>query len=135
VEVAAVVALGVLFCIVPTVICAMKDKWAFAIFCFIGAWLGVGTVLGIVGSFRLAKPGSWWARRFYSNDPEKLNRSNERFPEVALRMNPTWRSAQPANAFLYEPPPPPNPQDSEWDGDFEDADPITRRALRKQGGL
>lgn len=44
-------------------------------------WTAIGAlvipVIGIVGGFRLAKPNSAWARRFYGE--EKLRRARERF--------------------------------------------------------
>lgn len=47
-------------------------------------WMGaISIVIGgpfvtIFGATRLAKPESWWARRFY--DPTKIYRSRTRFP-------------------------------------------------------
>ena len=60
-------AFGLLF----SVACAAKGKWMMGI---------VGVVVppvSIVSSIRLAKPQSWWAKRFYSD--AKLARSRERF--------------------------------------------------------
>jgi hypothetical protein len=37
-----------------------------------------GPFVTIFGAARLAKPNSWWARRFY--DPTKISRSHTRFP-------------------------------------------------------
>lgn len=34
-------------------------------------------IVWMIASFRLARPSSWWARRFYG--PEKLRRAKERF--------------------------------------------------------
>lgn len=66
------VVLAVFF--VPGVVTALKGRLAlFAVGFFVGlVWLW--------GAFRLGKPNSPWARRFYS--PEKLDKSRERFPEV-----------------------------------------------------
>ena len=49
---------------------ALKGKWGvFALgFLVWPAW--------VLGAIRLAKPDSWWARRFY--DEEKLRRARER---------------------------------------------------------
>lgn len=44
-------------------------------------WLAVGSFFGIPfcwwAAFRLAKPGSWWAERYY--DDQKMNRAIKRF--------------------------------------------------------
>jgi hypothetical protein len=55
-----------------TTVCALKGKPWFAI-------LGVLLfgIFGIVGAIRLAKPHSWWARRFYG--VAKQRRSWDRF--------------------------------------------------------
>jgi hypothetical protein len=34
----------------------------------------------LIAAFRLARPGSWWARRFY--DEEKLRRARTRYPDA-----------------------------------------------------
>ena len=39
-------------------------------------WLLAGSIW-VVAAFRLARPSSWWARRFYG--PDKLKRAEERF--------------------------------------------------------
>jgi hypothetical protein len=73
VEVAlAIVVLAV--CFVPGAITALKGRLAlFVVGFFFGpVWL--------VAMFRLGKPNSPWARRFYS--PERLDKARERFPEV-----------------------------------------------------
>jgi hypothetical protein len=58
--------------IVLALVCAAKEKF----------WLALGSLLiwpiGAVGAFRLAKPHSLWARRFYRD--ERLKRSNGRYP-------------------------------------------------------
>ncbi len=35
--------------------------------------------VGIIGAIRLAKPGSWWARRYYPARPARLARAERRF--------------------------------------------------------
>ena len=55
------------------VICVLKKKIIMAI---ISAVIG-GGVIQTIGALRLAKPESWWARRFY--DEVKLQRSRERY--------------------------------------------------------
>ncbi|MGA8114675.1 MAG: hypothetical protein WCA46_13500 [Actinocatenispora sp.] len=65
-----VVAISVLY-IVPIVICGLKGKQnmiTLGVF-FHPVWW--------VCAIRLAKPASWWARRYYG--PEKLARADERF--------------------------------------------------------
>ncbi|HWL32524.1 MAG TPA: hypothetical protein VNP89_02865 [Gaiellaceae bacterium] len=52
------------------VICAMKGKWGMV---FGGVVLHL---LWYVGAIRLAKPNSWWARRFY--DASKLATAQSR---------------------------------------------------------
>jgi hypothetical protein len=47
-------------------LCALKGRRAYAV----GNLLVVGTLAGWFGAARLAKPESWWARRFYG--PDKL---------------------------------------------------------------
>jgi hypothetical protein len=49
----------------------LKGKWMTAVF---GV---VIPIVAIVGALRLAKPGSWWARRYY--DEQKLTRARKRF--------------------------------------------------------
>ena len=73
------VALGVIFVVVfagvllvaPAAICWLKGKrwWA---------TLGLVTMWHWVPAVRLAKPASWWARKYYAGD--KLARSHARFP-------------------------------------------------------
>jgi hypothetical protein len=60
----------VAFLIVPSVICWLKGKKLWAVFGFITLWHWIPV-------FRLAKPDSWWATRYY--DEEKLVRSRGRF--------------------------------------------------------
>jgi lysyl-tRNA synthetase class 2 len=58
--------------IVLALVCAAKEKF----------WMALASLLvwpiGAVGAFRLAKPHSLWARRFYRD--ERLKRSRERYP-------------------------------------------------------
>lgn len=66
VGIASTIVLGVM----PSVICWLKGKRRWAVIGFFSAW-------HIVAAFRLAKPESWWARRFY--DDAKLEQSRVRF--------------------------------------------------------
>ena len=74
-----VIAIAALW-IAPIVINWLKGKKVFAVlavFAFVGL---VPLVIAWVGTVRLAKPGSWWSRRYY--DEDKIRRSRERFYEV-----------------------------------------------------
>src|SRR5437763_9948690 len=65
----ALIALAWLSC---SALCAFKGRRGYAV----GNLLVVGTPVGWAGAARLAKPGSWWARRFYG--PEKLEQAKRR---------------------------------------------------------
>jgi lysyl-tRNA synthetase class 2 len=82
---AAVGAGGVLG-IVLALVCAAKEKF----------WMALGSLLvwpiGAVGAFRLAKPHSLWAHRFYHD--RRLQRSRERYPDAGADSSP----AEPAPA-------------------------------------
>lgn len=43
----------------------------------VGAGLLVGGIVWMITMWRLAKPDSWWARRFYG--PDKLDEARERY--------------------------------------------------------
>jgi hypothetical protein len=66
------VALWLILIVGPATVTALKGHWIL----FIAGFLTVGIVWWIA-MFRLATPGSWWARRFYK--AEKLARSEERY--------------------------------------------------------
>lgn len=68
-----------LFVLVPGVVTALKGQWLF----LVAGILVVGLVWLIV-AFRLARPGSFWARRFY--DDGKLRRAQARYgrPDTSL---------------------------------------------------
>lgn len=65
------VALWVVF-LIPMTVTALKRHWIL----FAAGWLVIGSVWWIA-AFRLARPDSWWARRFY--DYEKLARARQRY--------------------------------------------------------
>jgi hypothetical protein len=67
--------------LVPIVICILKRKLIMAIMS-----LFTTGIVAIVGASRLAKPDSYWARRFY--DPAKLERARQRFPDRAEYVPP-----------------------------------------------
>jgi hypothetical protein len=56
----------------PMVVTALKGQWAL----FAAGWITVG-VVWLIAAARLARPGSWWARRLY--DPRKLARAQARY--------------------------------------------------------
>jgi hypothetical protein len=60
---------------VPAVICLLKGK-------MITAGIGVAYIpLGVVGAIRLAKPDSWWGRKWYRPTSGRDTRSRRRFGE------------------------------------------------------
>ena len=65
--------------VVPPVVCWLKGKRLWATLGFITGWHWIPV-------FRLAKPSSWWARKYYTRD--KLARSNARFPNDAIPRTP-----------------------------------------------
>jgi hypothetical protein len=62
-------------CLTPAVITALKGQWVL----FGAGFLFLGMVW-VIAAFRLARPKSVWARRFYG--PEKLARARARYPEA-----------------------------------------------------
>lgn len=62
-------------CLSPAVVTALKGHVAL----FIAGFLTLGLVW-VIACFRLAKPNSSWARRFYGE--EKMRRSHQRYPEI-----------------------------------------------------
>lgn len=58
--------------VAPATITALKGQWAL----FDAGWLTLGIVWWIA-ALRLARPESWWARRFY--EPRKLARAQARY--------------------------------------------------------
>ena len=65
--------IGVVFHICYTILCLLKGKLALGL---IGLPL---PLVALLGAIRLAKPSSFWARRFYS--PRKMARAGDRFGE------------------------------------------------------
>jgi hypothetical protein len=61
--------------LMPAVVTALKGHLAL----FVAGFLLLGLVW-LIAAFRLARPNSFWARRFYG--PEKLERSQARYPDV-----------------------------------------------------
>jgi hypothetical protein len=72
VAVAYTVALFAVLIVAPLVVTALKRQWLL----FVAGWLTIGLVWWIA-SLRLARPDSWWARRFYG--PDKLARAQRRY--------------------------------------------------------
>lgn len=73
---------ALLIVLVFAVICLLKGKIMLGV---IGA---VVSPLALVGAIRLAKPASWWAKRYYVSKPRKEERSFARFgPAYDARWN------------------------------------------------
>jgi hypothetical protein len=70
------VALFTVLIVAPLTVTALKRQWLL----FVAGWLTIGLVWWIA-SLRLARPDSWWARRFYG--PEKLARAQRRYGAAA----------------------------------------------------
>lgn len=72
VQIAYVVALVVVLLVGPSTVAEMKGQNILAS----TGWLtkGIGPM---IGAFRLATPGSWWARHFYG--PRKMARAEARY--------------------------------------------------------
>ncbi len=62
-------------CLTPAVVAALKGH----VVLFVAGFLTLGLVW-VIACFRLAKPNSPWAHRFY--DEEKMRRSRQRYPHV-----------------------------------------------------
>ena len=62
-------------CLAPAIATALKGHLAL----FVAGFLTIGAVW-LIAAFRLARPSSPWARRWY--DDEKMRRSRERYPTV-----------------------------------------------------
>jgi hypothetical protein len=76
-QIAYVIALGVVLFVGPSTVAEMKGQEVLAG----SSWLTMGAGPWI-GAFRLATPGSWWARHFYG--PRKMAKSEERYGEDEL---------------------------------------------------
>lgn len=76
VAIAYAIGLWTVLFVAPLIVTALKRQWLF----FVAGWLTVGLVWWIA-SLRLARPSSWWARRFYG--PEKLARARARYGPAA----------------------------------------------------
>lgn len=74
IAIAYAVGLFTLLIVAPLTITALKGHWLL----FVAGWLTIGLVWWIA-ALRLARPGSWWSRRFYG--PQKLARARARYPE------------------------------------------------------
>lgn len=72
VAIAYTIGLWVVLIVAPATITALKGQWAL----FAAGWLTLGTVWWITAP-RLARPKSWWARRFYGRN--KLARAQRRY--------------------------------------------------------
>ncbi len=71
-----VIAVGLwLLVLVPGFVTAPKGQWL-----FLGVGLLVGGLVWLIVAFRLARPNSFWARRFYGE--EKLRGSQARYGAI-----------------------------------------------------
>lgn len=70
------IGLWVVLIVAPATITALKGQWAL----FAAGWLTLGMVWWIAAP-RLARPESWWARRFYG--PDKLSHAEARYGATA----------------------------------------------------
>lgn len=61
--------------ILPAVVTALKGRYGLLLVGF----LVPGIFVWVIGALRLARPSSFWARRFYSAD--KRARSDARYPQ------------------------------------------------------
>jgi hypothetical protein len=59
--------------LILSVICLLKGKVITGV---VGTLIGV---IAVVGAVRLAKPGSWWARRCYAHRPRRAARAADRY--------------------------------------------------------
>jgi hypothetical protein len=63
-----------LLVLTPAVITALKGQWI-----LFGAGFVLLGMVWVIAAFRLARPNSVWARRFYG--PDKLARARARYPK------------------------------------------------------
>ena len=63
----------VAFLFAPMVVTVLKRQWLL----FAAGWMTIGTVW-LIAAFRLGRPDSWWASRFYGD--KKMARAGERYP-------------------------------------------------------
>jgi hypothetical protein len=70
------IALWLALVVGPAAVTALKGQWLL----FVAGLLTVGFVWWIA-AFRLARPGSWWVRRFYDGD--KLARAERRYGRLS----------------------------------------------------
>lgn len=87
------VLLYVVVLVVAAVVTALKGKWGVFV---LGVFFGFGWVFGAV---RLAKPNSWWARRFYSERKRERARRELRRRVVLARVGGTLSLALLGLAF------------------------------------
>lgn len=76
--IAAIVGAYLVLLVIPVAVCWLKGKRLWAT-------LGAFTLWHYIPMVRLAKPHSWWARRFY--DEEKLAVAAARFPINEIRRD------------------------------------------------
>jgi len=70
--------------VVGVILSALKGK---------GYMAGFGIFIpgvGLIGGFRAARPGSWWANRFYDKHPDRLEKGRRRFSRWSARRTRWW---------------------------------------------
>jgi hypothetical protein len=118
-----VLAFYVVVWFVPLLTCVAKGKYWVALWCVVGLFAIISVlvlvplVVPICCAIRLAKPSSFWAKRFY--DDAKLERARARFaPDVPVEET---RDDELVAAWTGA------------DADPRTLDRITRKALKKEG--
>lgn len=77
--------IGTLVTLAAVVVCAMKGKFRLALVSLFVPGLAV------VGAIRLARPTSRWAKRYYTKDQAKMDKSARREAAFDARWDPRWR--------------------------------------------
>ena len=101
--------------------CLLKGKYLMAFVSLIWPWAWT------IGAIRIAKPDSFWARRFYTD--EKLALANERFQYKQEQADLKAQIRSDDDQEILD----------AWEGieieDPNELDPITRKALKKAGRI
>jgi len=68
----------------PFSVLLLKGKGGLCLVALVAGLIpGLGNAVALVGAIRLAKPNSWWARRWY--DRAKMKAARARFPDASDR--------------------------------------------------
>ena len=76
---------SVLLTLVVFTVCLAKGKYRMAL---VALFL---PLIALVGAVRLARPGSWWFRRFYGSRPDARGQGSARAEAFDARWNPVFR--------------------------------------------